>query len=77
MSCGVSFLFYIFIEFTGGDEDDNDDDEEEEEEEDDEDAEDEEEENQRRYDLRQRKTVVRYQAPLDGMLSIQSCGSSS
>uniref|UniRef100_A0AAX7UN99 ATPase family AAA domain-containing protein 2 n=1 Tax=Astatotilapia calliptera TaxID=8154 RepID=A0AAX7UN99_ASTCA len=56
-----------------GDEDDNDDDEEEEEdgeddeeeEEDDEDAEDEEEENQRRYDLRQRKTVVRYQAPLD------------
>ncbi|XP_005943862.1 ATPase family AAA domain-containing protein 2 isoform X1 [Haplochromis burtoni] len=57
----------------GGDEDDNDDDEEEEEdgeddeeeEEDDEDAEDEEEENQRRYDLRQRKTVVRYQAPLD------------
>uniref|UniRef100_A0AAX7UTR2 ATPase family AAA domain-containing protein 2 n=1 Tax=Astatotilapia calliptera TaxID=8154 RepID=A0AAX7UTR2_ASTCA len=54
-------------------EDDNDDDEEEEEdgeddeeeEEDDEDAEDEEEENQRRYDLRQRKTVVRYQAPLD------------
>uniref|UniRef100_I3JJY9 ATPase family AAA domain-containing protein 2 n=1 Tax=Oreochromis niloticus TaxID=8128 RepID=I3JJY9_ORENI len=57
----------------GGDEDDNDDDEEEEEdgeddeeeEEDDEDAEDEEEENQRRYDFRQRKTVVRYQAPLD------------
>lgn len=85
VSCGVSFLFYIFIEFTGGDEDDNDDDEEEEEdgedeeeeEEDDEDAEDEEEENQRRYDFRQRKTVVRYQAPLDGMLSIQSCGSSS
>ncbi|KAM9353797.1 ATPase family AAA domain-containing protein 2 [Symphorus nematophorus] len=62
----------------GGDEDDNDeeeeeedredDDEEEEEEEDeddDEDAEDEEEENQRRYDFRQRKTVVRYQAPQD------------
>lgn len=83
VSCGVSFLFYIFIEFTGGDEDDNDEEEEEdgedeeEEEEDDEDAEDEEEENQRRYDFRQRKTVVRYQAPLDGMLSIQSCGSSS
>uniref|UniRef100_A0A3Q2WNG7 ATPase family AAA domain-containing protein 2 n=1 Tax=Haplochromis burtoni TaxID=8153 RepID=A0A3Q2WNG7_HAPBU len=62
-----------FTVLHGGDEDDNDDDEEEEEdgeddeeeEEDDEDAEDEEEENQRRYDLRQRKTVVRYQAPLD------------
>ncbi|KAM8869662.1 ATPase family AAA domain-containing protein 2 [Spinachia spinachia] len=40
---------------------DDDDDEEEEEEEDD----DEEEENQRRYDFRQRKTVVRYQAPQD------------
>uniref|UniRef100_A0A3Q4MJQ4 ATPase family AAA domain-containing protein 2 n=1 Tax=Neolamprologus brichardi TaxID=32507 RepID=A0A3Q4MJQ4_NEOBR len=69
------FIFVLhFIEFTGGDEDDNDDDDEEEEEdgedeeeeeEDDEDAEDEEEENQRRYDFRQRKTVVRYQAPLD------------
>ncbi|KAI3361362.1 hypothetical protein L3Q82_013546 [Scortum barcoo] len=62
----------------GGDEDDQDEeeeedredeDEEEEEEEDDEDddedGEDEEEENQRRYDFRQRKTVVRYQAPQD------------
>lgn len=39
--------------------------EDEEEEDDDEDAEDEEEENQRRYDFRQRKTVVRYQAPQD------------
>lgn len=45
-------------------EDDDDDDEDDEDEEDDEDAE---EENQRRYDFRQRKTVVRYQAPLDGM----------
>uniref|UniRef100_A0A3B4AX49 ATPase family AAA domain-containing protein 2 n=1 Tax=Periophthalmus magnuspinnatus TaxID=409849 RepID=A0A3B4AX49_9GOBI len=42
---------------------DGDDDEEEEEEEDDDDGEDEEEENQKRYDFRQRKTVVRYQAP--------------
>uniref|UniRef100_A0AAQ5Z0V8 ATPase family AAA domain-containing protein 2 n=1 Tax=Amphiprion ocellaris TaxID=80972 RepID=A0AAQ5Z0V8_AMPOC len=58
----------------GGDEDDNDDDEEEEEDgeddeeeedDEDEDAEDEEEENQQRYDFRQRKTVVRYQAPQD------------
>ncbi|KAM6994457.1 ATPase family AAA domain-containing protein 2 [Tautogolabrus adspersus] len=56
----------------GGDEDGEDHNEEEEEEgedeeeeEDDEDAEDEEEENQRRYDFRQRKTVVRYQAPQD------------
>ncbi|XP_030606598.1 ATPase family AAA domain-containing protein 2 isoform X3 [Archocentrus centrarchus] len=58
----------------GGDEDDNDDEEEEEEdgdedeeeeEDDDEEGEDEEEENQQRYDFRQRKTVVRYQAPLD------------
>ncbi|XP_008285122.1 ATPase family AAA domain-containing protein 2 [Stegastes partitus] len=59
----------------GGDEDDNDDeeeeeedgedDEEEEDDEDDEDGEDEEEENQQRYDFRQRKTVVRYQAPQD------------
>ncbi|KAK2844231.1 hypothetical protein Q5P01_010890 [Channa striata] len=56
-----------------GDEDDHDDeeeeeddeDEDEEEEEEDDDAEDEEEENQRRYDFRQRKTVVRYQAPQD------------
>lgn len=46
-------------------EEDRDDDDEEEE--DDEDAE---EENQRRYDFRQRKTVVRYQAPLDGMIFI-------
>lgn len=60
---------------TGGNEDNHDDDEEEEEdaedeeeEDDDEDAEDEEEENQRRYDFRQRKTVVRYQAPLDGIV---------
>ncbi|XP_035020238.2 ATPase family AAA domain-containing protein 2 isoform X1 [Hippoglossus stenolepis] len=37
----------------------------EEEEDDDEDGEDEEEDNQRRYDFRQRKTVVRYQAPQD------------
>ncbi|XP_029361077.1 ATPase family AAA domain-containing protein 2 isoform X2 [Echeneis naucrates] len=56
----------------GGDEVDRDEDEEEdredddeEEEEDDEDGEDEEEENRRRYDFRQRKTVVRYQAPQD------------
>ncbi|XP_051263560.1 ATPase family AAA domain-containing protein 2 isoform X2 [Dicentrarchus labrax] len=42
-----------------------DDEEEEDEEDDDEDGEDEEEENQRRYDFRQRKTVVRYQAPQD------------
>uniref|UniRef100_A0A8D3A301 ATPase family AAA domain-containing protein 2 n=1 Tax=Scophthalmus maximus TaxID=52904 RepID=A0A8D3A301_SCOMX len=42
------------------DDDDNDDEDDE-----DEDAEDEEEENQRRYDFRQRKTVVRYQAPQD------------
>ncbi|XP_039974151.1 ATPase family AAA domain-containing protein 2-like isoform X2 [Xiphias gladius] len=56
----------------GGDEDDHDeeeeedredDEEEEEDDDDDEDGEDEEEENQRRYDFRQRKTVVRYQAP--------------
>ncbi|XP_031731941.1 ATPase family AAA domain-containing protein 2 isoform X1 [Anarrhichthys ocellatus] len=40
-------------------------DEEEGEEEEDGDGEDEEEENQRRYDFRQRKTVVRYQAPQD------------
>ncbi|XP_059195973.1 ATPase family AAA domain-containing protein 2-like isoform X2 [Centropristis striata] len=62
----------------GGDDDDDDqdeeeeedreDDDEEEEEEDDEDEDgedDEEEDNQRRYDFRQRKTVVRYQAPQD------------
>uniref|UniRef100_UPI003AACCDE9 ATPase family AAA domain-containing protein 2-like isoform X1 n=1 Tax=Centroberyx gerrardi TaxID=166262 RepID=UPI003AACCDE9 len=62
----------------GGDEDDEDDHDEEEEEDredeeeeeeddddDDEDGEDEEEDNQRRYDFRQRKTVVRYQAPQD------------
>lgn len=47
-------------------EDDDDDDDDDEEVEDDEDAE---EENQRRYDFRQRKTVVRYQAPLDGITS--------
>ncbi|XP_054638061.1 ATPase family AAA domain-containing protein 2-like isoform X2 [Dunckerocampus dactyliophorus] len=57
------------------DEDDDDDDEEEEEEEDDDDVDDDdieddddavdEEENQRRYDFRQRKSVVLYQAPQD------------
>uniref|UniRef100_A0A4W6ECK4 ATPase family AAA domain-containing protein 2 n=1 Tax=Lates calcarifer TaxID=8187 RepID=A0A4W6ECK4_LATCA len=46
-------------------EEDGEDDDDDEEEEDDEDGEDEEEENQRRYDFRQRKTVVRYQAPQD------------
>lgn len=65
----------FFPQLTGGNEDNHDDDEEEEdaedeeEEDDDEDAEDEEEENQRRYDFRQRKTVVRYQAPLDGIVT--------
>ncbi|XP_047455651.1 ATPase family AAA domain-containing protein 2-like isoform X2 [Mugil cephalus] len=49
----------------GEDDDDDDDEEEEEDEDEDEDAEDEEEENQQRYDFRQRKTVVRYQAPQD------------
>ncbi|XP_070767520.1 ATPase family AAA domain-containing protein 2-like [Enoplosus armatus] len=62
----------------GGDEGDHEEEEEEEdgeneeeeeegddEDDDDEDGEDEEEENQRRYDFRQRKTVVRYQAPQD------------
>ncbi|XP_063735979.1 ATPase family AAA domain-containing protein 2-like isoform X2 [Eleginops maclovinus] len=48
----------------GGDEEDDEEEEEEEEDEDGEDV-DEEEENQRRYDFRQRKTVVRYQAPQD------------
>ncbi|KAG7229369.1 hypothetical protein INR49_012886 [Caranx melampygus] len=47
------------------DEEEEEEEEEEEDDDDDEDGEDEEEENQRRYDLRQRKTVVRYQAPLD------------
>ncbi|XP_035984936.1 ATPase family AAA domain-containing protein 2 isoform X2 [Fundulus heteroclitus] len=48
------------------DEDDNGEEGEDEEEEDEEeDGEDEEEENHQRYDFRQRKTVVRYQAPLD------------
>ncbi|XP_068591755.1 ATPase family AAA domain-containing protein 2B isoform X2 [Cebidichthys violaceus] len=47
------------------DDDEVEEEEEEEEEEEDEDGEDEEEENQRRYDFRQRKTVVRYQAPQD------------
>ncbi|XP_038567961.1 ATPase family AAA domain-containing protein 2-like isoform X2 [Micropterus salmoides] len=47
-------------------ENDEEEEEEEEDEDDDEDGEDEEEEeNQRRYDFRQRKTVVRYQAPQD------------
>lgn len=54
------------MEEEDGDDDDDDDDDDDEEEEDDEDAE---EENQRRYDFRQRKTVVRYQAPLDGRMS--------
>ncbi|XP_026148827.1 ATPase family AAA domain-containing protein 2 isoform X2 [Mastacembelus armatus] len=54
----------------GGDEDDHDEEEDEDREDDDdddedEDGEDEEEENQRRYDFRQRKTVVRYQAAQD------------
>lgn len=53
------------MEEEDGDDDDDDVDDDEEEE-DDEDAE---EENQRRYDFRQRKTVVRYQAPLDGTTS--------
>ncbi|XP_068611101.1 ATPase family AAA domain-containing protein 2-like [Brachionichthys hirsutus] len=52
-----------------GDKEHHDEEEDREDEEDeddgDEDGVDEEEENQRRYDLRQRKTVVRYQAPLD------------
>lgn len=48
---------------------DGEDDEEEEEDDEEDDGEDEEEENQRRYDFRQRKTVVRYQAPLDGIVS--------
>ncbi|XP_054477905.1 ATPase family AAA domain-containing protein 2-like isoform X2 [Anoplopoma fimbria] len=47
------------------DDEDDEEEEEEEEEHDDEDGEDEEEDNQRRYDFRQRKTVVRYQAPQD------------
>ncbi|KAM9724009.1 ATPase family AAA domain-containing protein 2 isoform 2-T2 [Menidia menidia] len=53
----------------GRDEDDNDEedreDEDEDEEDEDEDGEDEEEEHQQRYDFRQRKTVVLYQAPQD------------
>nr|XP_046256103.1 ATPase family AAA domain-containing protein 2-like isoform X2 [Scatophagus argus] len=48
-----------------GEEEDEEEEEEEDDDDDDEDGEDEEEENQRRYDFRQRKTVVRYQAPLD------------
>ncbi|XP_053289105.1 ATPase family AAA domain-containing protein 2 isoform X3 [Pleuronectes platessa] len=48
-----------------GEQDGEVDDEEEEEDDDDEDGEDEEEDNQRRYDFRQRKTAVRYQAPQD------------
>ncbi|KAM6909707.1 ATPase family AAA domain-containing protein 2 [Xenentodon cancila] len=48
-----------------GDDDEEEEEEEEEDDDDDEDGEDEEEENCRRYDFRQRKTVVRYQAPLD------------
>uniref|UniRef100_A0A7N9B1E8 ATPase family AAA domain-containing protein 2 n=1 Tax=Mastacembelus armatus TaxID=205130 RepID=A0A7N9B1E8_9TELE len=66
-SCACS---YIFSKKTGGDEDDHDEEEDEDREDDDdddedEDGEDEEEENQRRYDFRQRKTVVRYQAAQD------------
>lgn len=75
---GVLLSFFP-ADFKGGDEDEDDnddeegeedgeDEEEEEEDDDDEEGEDEEEENQRRYDFRQRKTAVRYQAPLDGTL---------
>uniref|UniRef100_A0A3B4XMJ3 ATPase family AAA domain containing 2 n=1 Tax=Seriola lalandi dorsalis TaxID=1841481 RepID=A0A3B4XMJ3_SERLL len=74
-SGSLCYEFFSFFFFTGGDEDDHDEEEEEdreheEEEEDDDDEEDgededEEEENQRRYDFRQRKAVVRYQAPQD------------
>ncbi|XP_048116651.1 ATPase family AAA domain-containing protein 2-like isoform X2 [Alosa alosa] len=46
-------------------EDDEDEDDEGEEEEEDDEDEDEEEDNQRRYDLRQRKAVVRYQPPME------------
>ncbi|CAJ1062032.1 ATPase family AAA domain-containing protein 2-like isoform X2 [Xyrichtys novacula] len=48
-----------------GDREEEEEEEEDEDDEEDEDGEDEEEENQRRYDFRQRKTVVRYQAPQD------------
>eukprot|EP00066_Takifugu_rubripes_P014421 XP_011603687.1 PREDICTED: ATPase family AAA domain-containing protein 2 isoform X2 [Takifugu rubripes] len=47
------------------DDDDDEDDDDDDDDEDDDDGEDEEEENQRRYDFRQRKNVVRYQAPQD------------
>lgn len=57
----------------GHDDEDEEDDDDEEEEEDDDDGEDEEEENQRRYDFRQRKTAVRYQAPQDGNWSFVVC----
>lgn len=46
-------------------------DEEEEDEDGEDDEEEEEEENHQRYDFRQRKTVVLYQAPLDGTASVQ------
>uniref|UniRef100_A0A3B5MFQ8 ATPase family AAA domain-containing protein 2 n=1 Tax=Xiphophorus couchianus TaxID=32473 RepID=A0A3B5MFQ8_9TELE len=46
-------------------------DEEEEDEDGEDDDEEEEEENHQRYDFRQRKTVVLYQAPLDGTASVQ------
>ena len=67
---------FFFSSKTGGnkdnddeeEEEDREDEEEEEDDDDEDDGEDEEEENQRRYDFRQRKTVVRYQAPLDGIL---------
>ncbi|XP_068179412.1 ATPase family AAA domain-containing protein 2-like isoform X2 [Antennarius striatus] len=49
----------------GDDEEEEDEEDDDDDDDDDEDGEDEEEENHRRYDLRQRKTVVRYEAPLD------------
>lgn len=55
------------------DDDDDDDDDEDEDDNDGDDDDDEEEENQRRYDFRQRKTVVRYQAPQDGNCSFLVC----
>lgn len=74
-------LSRFLYKLTGGNEDDHDEEEEEddgedeeeeeEDDDDDEDGEDEEEENQRRYDFRQRKTVVRYQAAQDGTAFIQ------
>ena len=72
---------WLCVLFTGGggddqgeeeEEDEEEEEEEEEEEDDDDEGEDEEEENQRRYDFRQRKTVVRYQAPQDGISTCQN-----